>query len=187
MPVNISTIPKKRATKSKKQEETSRVYKKNNSGPDPNAPQPPSPDSDATDNDAEIESSVAANATPSSVAASTSNATASSVAASTSNATASSVVASSVAASNAAACDETSTPKSKKMKRESSYDRLEVNKLLSDLFPSKYMNEKVKALESTNATAKPSTKSSTKKRQPRMMMQLLKQSLKMHFPQRMSQ
>jgi len=166
MPVNISTIPKKRATKSKKQEETSRVYKKNNSGPDPNAPQPPSPDSDATDNDAEIESSVAANAISSSVAA---NATSSSVAASTSNATASNatasaVAASSVVASNAAACDETSTPKSKKMKRESSYDRLEVNKLLSDLFPSKYMNEKVKALESTNATAKPSTKSSTKKK-----------------------
>jgi hypothetical protein len=154
MPVNISTIPKKRATKSKKQEETSRVYKKNNSGPDPNAPQPPSPDSDATDNDVEIESSVAlatATATNATVPA------------------ASSVATSSIVASNATACDETSTPKSKKMKKDSSYDRLEVNKLLSDLFPSKYMNEKVKALESnatsnTSATAKPSTKSSTKKK-----------------------
>ena len=51
MPINISTVPKKRVTKSKKQEDAARDYKNNRSGPDPNAPQPPSPDSDVTDND----------------------------------------------------------------------------------------------------------------------------------------
>ena len=151
MPMNISTIPKKRATKSKKQEDASRVYKKNNSDPDPNAPQPPSPDSDATDNDAEMESSSSIVSTSASTTVST-------------NANAP-VATNAAAAAPAATVDEVSTPKPKKMKRESSYDRLEVNKLLSDLFPSTYMSEKVKALESntttnakTTANSKPSKK-----------------------------
>ena len=57
MPISISTVPKKRVTKSKKQEDAARVYKNNTSGPgpDPNAPQPPFPDSDGTDNDVEVD------------------------------------------------------------------------------------------------------------------------------------
>ena len=103
MPINISTIPKKRATKSKKQEEATRGYKNNTSGPDPNAPQPPSPESDVTDDN---EHEVA----------------------------------------------EVEEPIPKKSQKDASYDRLEVNRLLSDLFPSSYMTEKVKLLESATST-----------------------------------
>jgi ATP-dependent Lon protease len=106
MPINISTIPKKRATKSKKQEDATRVYKNNTSGPgpDPNAPQPPSPESDVTDNEIELADTVV------------------------------------------------EEPKSKKSQKDASYDRLEVNRLLSGLFPSTYMTEKVKLLESATST-----------------------------------
>ena len=127
--MNISTIPKKKTIKSKKQEEASRVCKKNNSDPDPNAPQPPSPDSDATDNEVEVE---ATSIPPVSVVATAGN-------------------------------EEVSTPTAKKMKQDASYDRLEVNKLLSDLFPSTYMTEKVRALESNSKSKtneKPKTKTS---------------------------
>ena len=141
MPINISTIPKKRVTKSKKQEDAARVHKNNTSGPDPNAPpQPPFPDSDGTDNDAEVDHG-AATAPP---------------------AGAGSTV--------AAATVREDTPKGKKSQKDASYDRLEVNRLLSDLFPSTYMNEKVKQLETTaakktkapTATVKPRTKSAKK-------------------------
>ena len=133
MPINISTLPKKRVTKSKKQEEATRVHKNNTSGPgpDPNAPQPPFPDSDGngTDNDAEVDHATAPGSTV------------------------------------AAAVGE-DTPKGRKSQKDVSYDRLEVNRLLSDLFPSTYMNEKVKQLETTaakkKASAKPRTKSAKK-------------------------
>jgi len=115
MPINISTVPKKKTTKSKKQEDAARVCKKN--GSDPNAPQPPSPDSDATDNDGEMDENVAP---------------------------------------SASAAVDIPTPKLASKNRKNEYDRLEVNRLLSDLFPSTYMSEKVKALESSS-TSKSST------------------------------
>jgi ATP-dependent Lon protease len=140
MPINISTIPKKRVTKSKKQEDAARVHKNNTSGPDPNAPpQPPFPDSDGTDNDAEVDHATHATAPPAG------------------------------SVSTVAAVGE-DTPKGKKSQKDASYDRLEVNRLLSDLFPSTYMNEKVKQLETASAkktraptaTVKPRTKSTKK-------------------------
>jgi len=170
MPINISTIPKKRATKSKKQEEASRVYKKNSSDPDPNVPQPPSPDSDATDNEIEVES------TANVVVPATATATAGSEEVSTPTATtkkskkeankslsdSSSTVPPAAAASATNESEEAKT-NPKKMKKSSSYDRLEVNKLLSDLFPSTYMNEKVKALDSNSKSKKtPTDKTKTR-------------------------
>ena len=138
--VNISTIPaKKRATKSKKQEDAARVYKKN-SDPDPNAPQPPSPDSDATDNDVDVEETVV------NMAAAAAAATGTDAAITNPKAT---------------------TSSTSKKKKDDSYDRLEVNRLLSDLFPSTYMNEKLKSLESTssakskNAKAAATTRTTT--------------------------
>ena len=124
MPINISTMPKKRVPKSKKHEDAARVYKNNRSGPDPNAPQPPSPDSDVTDNDAEdtvIESGGDATTAPT-----------------------------------------TAIPPKKKSQTEANeYDRLEVNRLLSDLFPSTYMTQKLKQLESAS-TKKTNAKTKTK-------------------------
>ena len=129
MPINISTIPKKRATKSKKQEDATRVYKNNTSGPDPNAPQPPSPESDVTDNEIEVTET------------------------------------------NCAIEDPKETTDSKEQKEEKikktpkdAYDRLEVNRLLSGLFPSTYMTEKVKLLES----AATSTKAKRNKTKPNL-------------------
>ena len=158
MPVNISTLPKKRVAKSKKQEDTSRNYKNNVSGPDPNAPQPPSPDSDVTDNDADEHAVIGSNVAG---AAGSSSATV--------TATAPSSTSGAVAADGAAtATGENATPapkgkKSQKSQKDESYDRLEVNRLLSDLFPSTYMNEKLKQLESasTKKTKSSTTKSKT--------------------------
>ena len=130
MPINISTVPaKKRATTKSKKQEDAARVCKKNSDPDPNAPQPPSPDSDATDNDVEVEETAANVASTTEREDATSKAT-------------------------------TTTTSSKKKKyKDNSYDRLEVNRLLSDLFPSTYMDEKLKSLESktktkSNATAK---------------------------------
>jgi len=144
MPINISTVPKKRIARGKKQEDATRVYKNNTSGPgpDPNAPQPPFPDSDGTDNDAEVDNNGAA------------------------------------VPAVAVIGEDTPTPKGKKSQKDASYDRLEVNRLLSGLFPSTYMNEKVKQLETTTsekktktttvnaATVKPRTKSAKKNTNP---------------------
>jgi ATP-dependent Lon protease len=150
MPVNISTLPKKKVAKSKKQEEASRTYKNNASGPDPNAPQPPSPDSDVTDNDADEHGIVGSNM---------------------SGATGATASAATDGADAAATEEKTTTPapaqkgkksQSQKSQKDESYDRLEVNRLLSDLFPSNYMNEKLKQLESGSAATK-KTKSSTTK------------------------
>lgn len=144
MPINISTIPKKKATatatKAKKQDDATRVYKSSSNNP-PNAPHPPSsPESDATDNEHENE-----------VVAGGGAATVGGAAADT-------VV---VGAVGGAAVEEpkskTSPTKKGKGGGKDSYDRLEVNRLLSDLFPSKYMDEKVKQLEA------PSKRKSTRK------------------------
>ena len=132
MPINISTVPKKKITKSKK-EDASRIYKTNSSGPDPNAPQPPFPESDGTDNDADAD--VAASASPAGSSPSP-------------------------AGSGSIRAGEDTTPKSKKAQNE--YDRLEVNRLLSDLFPSTYMTEKLKQLETTGTTAKTNAKTNAK-------------------------
>ena len=51
------------------------------------------------------------------------------------------------------------------MQKDEPYDRLEVNRLLSDLFPSTYMNEKLKQLESAS-TKKPKAKSASKSNEP---------------------
>ena len=133
MPINISTIPKKKATttKAKKQDDATRVYKSSSNNP-PNAPHPPSsPESDATDN--EHENEVVATATSTDGAA-------------TATSTAGAVVE-----------EKISTTKKGKGGKDS-YDRLEVNRLLSDLFPSKYMEEKVKQLETFVAPRKSSRK-----------------------------
>jgi ATP-dependent Lon protease len=123
MPINISTIPKKKAaataTKAKKQDDATRVYKSSSNNP-PNAPHPPSsPESDATDNEHENEVVATATATD-------------------------------AAAVGGVAVEEPkskTSPTKKGKGGKDSYDRLEVNRLLSDLFPSKYMEEKVKQLE----------------------------------------
>lgn len=148
MPINISTIPKKRATKSKKQEEASRVYKKNSSDPDPNAPQPPSPDSDATDNEVEIEST-ANTVVPATAPAGDEVSTPTSTT-KKSKKTNKPLSESVPSASNESEEASSAPSNPKGMKKSASYDRLEVNKLLSELFPSTYMHEKVKALESTS-------------------------------------
>ena len=145
--INISTVPaKKRATKPKKQEDAARVYKKN-SDPDPNAPQPPSPDSDATDNDVDVEETVANVAAVAVAGGATGN-----------NTSAEDVTNTTPKAS-------TSSTSKKKKDKDDSYDRLEVNRLLSDLFPSTYMNQKLKSLESTMTTtseSKSKTNANTK-------------------------
>jgi ATP-dependent Lon protease len=138
--VNISTVPaaaKKRATKPKKQDDAARVYKKNS---DPDAPQPPSPDSDATDNDVEEETGT--------------NMTAAATVATVATAAAAAALGGTSAEDSTPKATTSSTSKKKKGK-DDSYDRLEVNRLLSDLFPSTYMNEKLKSLESTPTSAKP--------------------------------
>ena len=123
MPINISTVPaKKRATTKSKKQEDAARVCKKNSDPDPNAPQPPSPDSDATDNDVEVEETAANVASTTEREDATSKAT------------------------------PTTTSSKKKKDKDDSYDRLEVNRLLSDLFPSTYMNQKLKSLESTMTT-----------------------------------
>jgi hypothetical protein len=134
MPINISTVPKKRVTKSKKQEDAARVYKNNRSGPDPNAPQPPSPDSDTDGNDVvndvgnDVEDTVIESGGDAPTIAT-------------------------------AIAPITAIPSKKKSKKEANeYDRLEVNRLLSDLFPSTYMNQKLKQLESAS-TKKTKTQS----------------------------
>ena len=132
MPINISTIPKKKATKAKNQDDATRVYKSSSNNP-PNAPHPPSsPESDATDNEHENEVVAIAGA-----------------------------AGAAITGTGAAATVEepkSKTSPTKKGKGKDSYDRLEVNRLLSDLFPSKYMEEKVKQLESA-----PSKRKSTRK------------------------
>jgi ATP-dependent Lon protease len=156
MPVNISTLPKKKVAKSKKQEDASRTYKNNVSGPDPNAPQPPSPDSDVTDNDADEHAVVAGSSSAASATATTP---------SSSSAVAADGGAAAAAAGTAAASNEEKQKgkksQSQKSQKDESYDRLEVNRLLSDLFPSTYMNEKLKQLEAGSAAKK--TKSATTK------------------------
>ena len=159
MPMNISTLPKKKVAKSKKQEEASRTYKNNVS--DPNAPQPPSPDSDVTDNDADEHAVVAGSSSAAAAAATAATAT-------TPSSTSAVAADGGAAAAGAAASTEekTSAQKGKKSQlqksqKDESYDRLEVNRLLSDLFPSTYMNEKLKQLEAGSATKK--TKSTTTK------------------------
>jgi ATP-dependent Lon protease len=142
MPINVATIPKKVSKLTKKKEESTRAYKRNATGPDPNAPQPPSPESDATDNDEEVDHATA----PAAGSGSTGS------------------------ASTVAVGED--TPKGKKTQKDASCDRLEVTRLLSGLFPSTYMNDKVKQLETTAAkktkattvnaaTVKPRTKSAT--------------------------
>ena len=140
MPINISTVPKKRVTKPKKQEDAARVYKNNRSGPDPNAPQPPSPDSDVTDTDGndvgnDANDTASSGSSPGATTATTNSIT-----------------------------PITSIPSKKKSQKEANeYDRLEVNRLLSDLFPSNYMNQKLKQLESAAAAAADSTKKTNAK------------------------
>jgi hypothetical protein len=126
MPINISTIPKKRVTKSKKQDDASRGYKNNTSGPDPNAPQPPSPESDVTDNETELDTAIEEPTETND--------------------------------SNEQKEQKEQKEKVKKTPKDASYDRLEVNRLLSGLFPSTYMTEKVKQLESSAKAKRIKTK-----------------------------
>jgi hypothetical protein len=143
MPINISTIPKRKATatttKTKKQDDATRVYKSSSNNP-PNAPHPPSsPESDATDNEHENEVVAIAGAATVGGAATVATAAADTVV---------------VGAVGGPAVEEpkskTSPTKKGKCGGKDSYDRLEVNRLLSDLFPSKYMDEKVKQLEASS-------------------------------------
>ena len=157
-PMPVSTLPKKKVAKSKKQEEASRTYKNNVSGPDPNAPQPPSPDSDVTDNDADEHAVVVAGSSSAASATATTPSSTSAVAADGGAAAAAGAAASTEEKISAQKGKKSQSQKSQK---DESYDRLEVNRLLSDLFPSTYMNEKLKQLEAGSAAKK--TKSTTTK------------------------
>ena len=127
MPITLSTISKKSTKSSKRQEDAVRTYKSNLNGPGPNAPQPPSPESDATTDNDESENAIttgaaaAASATPATPPPATS-ATASAPAA-----------------------------PSKRSRAKNLAQRLEVNQLLADLYPSNHMNQKVAALEALSA------------------------------------
>ena len=144
MPIHISTIPKKSTKTTKKKEESTRTCKGHANGPDPNAPQPPSsPESDATDNEVENELvGINANANDATTEVKPSQSTAASL-------------------TKATAAKATAAKATK-------YDRLEVNRLLSDMFPSKYMSEKVTALEAgprlrtRNRSTKPATEPITR-------------------------
>jgi ATP-dependent Lon protease len=121
MPITLSTIPKKTTTKkTKKQEDATRTYKSNLNGPGPGQPQPPSPESDATDN--EESGPASPNATNATNDTQTSNAQ-------TSNAQTS-----------------MNQPK-KRITKTMAQQRLEVNQLLAELYPSNHMTQKVAALE----------------------------------------
>ena len=134
MPINISTIPKKTTKSTKKKEESTRTCKGHANGPDPNAPQPPSsPESDATDNEVENEL-LGINANGNGNDATTEVKPPKSTKKDT---------------ATAAALSKAAT----KTSSSASYDRLEVNRLLSDIFPSKYMSEKVNALEASASSA----------------------------------
>jgi hypothetical protein len=136
MPINISTIPKKTTKSTKKKEESTRTCKGHANGPDPNAPQPPSsPESDATDNEVENELlGINANGNGNGNDATTEVKPPKSTKKDT---------------ATAAALSKAAT----KSSSSASYDRLEVNRLLSDIFPSKYMSEKVNALEASASSA----------------------------------
>ena len=135
MPINISTIPKKTTKSTKKKEESTRTCKSHANGPDPNAPQPPSsPESDATDNEMENELvGINANGNDANTEVKPPKSTKKDTA-------------------TAAALSKAAT-KATKSASSASYDRLEVNRLLSDIFPSKYMSEKVNALEASASSA----------------------------------
>ena len=132
MPIHISTIPKKTTKSTKKKEESTRTCKSHANGPDPNAPQPPSsPESDATDNEVENEVvGINANGNDATTEVKPPKSTKRDTA-------------------TAAALSKAAT----KSSSSASYDRLEVNRLLSDIFPSKYMSEKVNALEASASSA----------------------------------
>ena len=139
MPINVATIPKKASKLTKKKEESTRAYKSNATGPDPNAPQPPSPESDATDNEIENEvcEIINGNEADADVSVKKTKPTKKDMASVVSKA------AKTVSTSSAA------------------NDRLKVNRLLADIFPSKYMTDKVSALE-TSPDAATRTRTSTR-------------------------
>ena len=131
MPITLSTIPKKTTTKkTKKQEDATRTYKSNLNGPGPGQPQPPSPESDATDN--EESGPASPNATNATNDTQTSNAQ-------TSNAQTSNAQTSNAQTSM-------NQPK-KRITKTMAQQRLEVNQLLAELYPSNHMTQKVAALE----------------------------------------
>ena len=131
MPVTLSTIPKKTTKKTKKQDDATHTYKSNLNGPGPNAP-PPYPESDATDDNDESPSSHAEPGTPGTIAAGT---------------------ASNASAAGTTSGTSTTTASKKKTKIDNLAERLEVNQLLSQLYPSKHMTKKVAALEALNSLA----------------------------------
>ena len=130
MPITLSTIPKKTTTKkTKKQEDATRTYKSSLNGPGPGQPQPPSPESDATDND---------ESGPASPNATNEN--------QPSNAQPSNAQPSNSQPSNA-------QPKKKMNKKTVAQQRLEVNQLLAELYPSNHITQKVAALEALSELA----------------------------------
>jgi hypothetical protein len=139
MPVTLSTIPKKPAKKTKKQDDAMHTYKSNANGP--GQQQPPYPESDATDENDETSAGSAATATGSA-------ATATGSAATTGPATATGPAT-------------TATGPKKKSKNANLTQRLEVNHLLSQLYPSNYMTQKVAALEALNSLSPPETGTGT--------------------------
>ena len=128
MPVTLSTIPKKPTKRTKKQDDATHTYKSNANGP--GQQQPPHPESDATDeNDETAGSATAGSATAGSATTATGPAT-------------------------------TSTGPKQKQKSKSAANlaqRLEVNQLLSKMYPSKHMTQKMAALEALNSLSQTET------------------------------
>jgi ATP-dependent Lon protease len=150
MPITLSTIPKKTTTtkKTKKQEDATRTYKSNLNGPGPG--QPPSPESDATDNEESI---------PTTPNATNENQT-------TSNAQPSNAQPSNAQPSNAQPSN--AQPKKKMTKKMAQQQqRLEVNRLLAELYPSNHMTQKVAALEALSEMVSSETEPEPEKPKPK--------------------
>jgi ATP-dependent Lon protease len=146
MPVTLSTIPKRATTtkNTKKQDDAAHNYKSNLNGPGPN--QPP-PESDVTDdNDESMESC----ATSGTAAAGTTPGTPTTTTPTTTPTTTTTT---------------TTTTTKKKAKNDNLAERLEMNQLLSQLYPSKHMTKKLAALQALATTdlAPPAKKTRARK------------------------
>ena len=144
MPVTLSTIPKKTTKRTKKQDDATHTYKSNANGPGQQQPQqPPYPESDATDENDEtsagLATSTATTATTATPGSATTTATATTPATTTATTT------------TTATPGSATTGTKQKSKNGNLAQRLEVNQLLSQMYPSKHMTQKVAALEALNS------------------------------------
>jgi ATP-dependent Lon protease len=156
MPITLSSIPPKKSRKPKKQEDAGRTYKSNLNGPGPNAPQPPSPESDATTDNEDSTSNAGVTTTSATATTATTTATATAATTTATDATATATAADAV----------TSRSRSRSKNVANLAQRLEVNHLLAELYPSKHINQKVAALEKLSeiVTAEEESKQKTRGR-----------------------